>query len=108
MNTSAIYKTRIDTLTNSTELSSMVSSASASSSSSSKRSSPFSSSSSSLSSSLSGSLIGDGILAGACHLELPPWSLPARTPVPRFGGFSSGSEIPACARNLRGTVPVPA
>ena len=107
MNTSAIYKTRIDTLTNSTELSSMVSSASASSSSS-KRSSPFSSSSSSSSSSLSGSLIGDGLLAGACCLELPPWSLPARTPVPRFGGFSSGSEIPACARNLRGTVPVPA
>ena len=107
MNTSAIYKTRIDTLTNSTELSSMVSSASASSSSS-KRSSPFSSSSSSSSSSLSGSLIGDGLLAGACRLELPPWSLPARTPVPRFGGFSSGREIPACARNLRGTVPVPA
>ena len=105
MNTSAIYKTRIDTLTNSTELSSMVSSASASSSSSSKRSSPFSSSSSSSSSSLSGSLIGDGLLAGACRLELPPWSLPAR---PRFGGFSSGSEIPACARNRRGTVPVPA
>lgn len=72
-------------------------------------SSSFASSSSerfSLSSSSSGSLIGDGLLP--CWRLSLPWSLPARTPLARFGGFCSGRDIPARARNLSGTVPPPA